>query len=293
MALRLQNVCCRYGGDGPVQVTAVQDINLTVEQGEIVGLVGHTGSGKSTLAQLICGLIAADDGEIWLDDVCLTGRKKPQAAVLVQHVGMVFQYPEHQLFAETVAQELAYGPENLGWPPKKIQQAVQELAERLGLSGQLESSPYQLSGGEKRKVALASVLIMQPPLLLLDEPFVGLDALARQDFLQLLLTWQQANNSTIICISHDIDLLASFCQRLVVLQGGRLRLDKPVREAFNEVELLEQCGVRLPLARRAVLAARARGWQLSADALTLAEAAQALQARKVGASLKVGEEIGR
>lgn len=293
MALRLQNVCCRYGGDGPVQVTAVQDINLTVEQGEIVGLVGHTGSGKSTLAQLICGLIAADDGEIWLDDVCLTGRKKPRAAVLVQHVGMVFQYPEHQLFAETVAQELAYGPENLGWPPKKIQQAVQELAERLGLSGQLESSPYQLSGGEKRKVALASVLIMQPPLLLLDEPFVGLDALARQDFLQLLLTWQQANNSTIICISHDIDLLVSFCQRLVVLQGGRLRLDKPVREAFNEVELLEQCGVRLPLARRAVLAARARGWQLSADALTLAEAAQALQARKVGASLKVGEEIGR
>ena len=209
MALRLQNVCCRYGGDGPVQVTAVQDINLTVEQGEIVGLVGHTGSGKSTLAQLICGLIAADDGEIWLDDVCLTGRKKPRAAVLVQHVGMVFQYPEHQLFAETVAQELAYGPENLGWPPKKIQQAVQELAERLGLSGQLESSPYQLSGGEKRKVALASVLIMQPPLLLLDEPFVGLDALARQDFLQLLLTWQQANNSTIICISHDIDLISS------------------------------------------------------------------------------------
>ena len=293
MSLRLQNVFCRYGGDGPVQVTAVQDINLTVEQGEIVGLVGHTGSGKSTLAQLICGLITADGGEIWLDDICLTERKKLKAAVLVQHVGMVFQYPEHQLFAETVAQELAYGPENLGWPQKKIQQAVQELAGRLGLSGQLESSPYQLSGGEKRKVALASVLIMQPQLLLLDEPFVGLDALARQDFLQLLLTWQQANNSTIICISHDIDLLASFCQRLVVLQGGRLRLDKPVREAFNEVELLEQCGVRLPLARRAVLAARARGWQLSADALTLAEAAQALQARKVGASLKVGEEIGR
>ena len=239
------------------------------------------------------GLITADGGEIWLDDICLTERKKPKAAVLVQHVGMVFQYPEHQLFAETVAQELAYGPENLGWPPEKIQQAVQELAGRLGLSGQLESSPYQLSGGEKRKVALASVLIMQPPLLLLDEPFVGLDALARQDFLQLLLTWQQANNSTIICISHDIDLLASFCQRLVVLQGGRLRLDKPVREAFNEVELLEQCGVRLPLARQAVLAAQARGWQVPADALTLAEAAQALKARKVGASLKVGEEIGR
>lgn len=293
MALRMQNVCCRYGGDGPVQVTAVQDINLTVESGEIVGLVGHTGSGKSTLAQLICGLIPADAGEIWLDELCLTGRKRPKAQELAQHVGMVFQYPEHQLFAETVAQELAYGPENLGWPQEKIQLALQELAGRLGLTAQLQSSPYQLSGGEKRKVALASVLIMQPPLLVLDEPFVGLDALARQDFLQLLLAWQQANNSTIICISHDIDLLASFCRRLVVLQGGRLRLDKPVRAAFDEVELLEQCGVRLPLARQAVLAAQARGWQLPADALTLLEAAAALKARKGGAKPKVGEEFGR
>ena len=158
MALRLQNVCCRYGGDGPVQITAVQDINLTVEQGELVGLVGHTGSGKSTLAQLICGLIAADGGEIWLDDLCLTGRKRPRAADLARHVGMVFQYP--------------------GWPAEQIQQAVQELAGRLSLTEQLNNSPYQLSGGEKRKVALASVLIMQPPLLVLDEPFVGLDALA-------------------------------------------------------------------------------------------------------------------
>lgn len=296
MALRLQNVCCRYGGDGPVQITAVQDINLTVEQGELVGLVGHTGSGKSTLAQLICGLIAADGGEIWLDDLCLTGRKRPRAADLARHVGMVFQYPEHQLFAETVAQELAYGPENLGWPAEQIQQAVQELAGRLSLTEQLNSSPYQLSGGEKRKVALASVLIMQPPLLVLDEPFVGLDALARQDFLRLLLAWQQANNSTIICISHDIDLLAGFCRRLVLLQGGRLRLDKPIREAFDEAELLEECGVRLPLARQAVLAAQARGWQLPApglSALTLAEAAAALKGAKMTAGQKVGEEFGR
>ena len=288
MALRLQNVCCRYGGDGPVQVTAVQDINLEISQGELVGLAGHTGSGKSTLAQLICGLIPADGGEIWLDDLCLTARKRPKARELAQHVGMVFQYPEHQLFAETVAQELAYGPENLGWPAEQIQKAIHELARRLRLPEKmLESSPYQLSGGEKRKVALASVLIMQPPLLVLDEPFVGLDAVARREFLQLLLRWQRDRQSTIICISHDIDLLASFCQRLLVLKSGKMRLDRPIRAAFDEVELLEECGVRLPLARQAVLACRAQGWQLpDYSALTLEEAAAAIKQ-------KAGDGIAR
>ena len=202
---------------------------------------------------------------------------------------MVFQYPEHQLFAETVAQELAYGPENLGWTPEKISETTQRLLERLGLPPELLTvSPYQLSGGEKRKVALASVLIMQPPLLVLDEPFVGLDAVARQEFLQLLLAWQKENNSTIICISHDIDLLASFCQRLLVLNHGRLKLDAPIRQAFNEVELLEECGVRLPTARQATLAFQAAGWQLPTEALTLAEAAEAIKA----AQTKAGEQIG-
>ena len=292
MTLRLQNVCCRYGGEGPLEVTAVENISLEISRGELVGLVGHTGSGKSTLAQLICGLIAADSGDIWLEDLCLTPLKKrqrPKAIDLAQRVGMVFQYPEHQLFAETVAQELAYGPENLGWPPEKISETTQRLLERLGLPPELLTvSPYQLSGGEKRKVALASVLIMQPPLLVLDEPFVGLDAVARQEFLQLLLAWQKENNSTIICISHDIDLLASFCQRLLVLNHGRLKLDAPIRQAFNEVELLEERGVRLPTARQATLAFQAAGWQLPTEALTLAEAAEAIKA----AQTKAGEQIG-
>ena len=131
-------------------------------------------------------------------------------------------------------------------------------------------------------------MIMQPPLLVLDEPFVGLDAVARQEFLQLLLAWQKENNSTIICISHDIDLLASFCQRLLVLNRGRLKLDAPIRQAFNEVELLEECGVRLPTARQATLAFQAAGWQLPTEALTLAEAAEAIKA----AQTKAGEQIG-
>ena len=279
MALRMSGVSCSYGENDAWRAAAVQDIDLTVERGEIVGIVGHTGSGKSTLAQLICGLLSADSGEIWLGDMCLTGRKAPRATELIRRAGMVFQYPEHQLFAETVAEEIAYGPENLGRSEDETEQDVRRIAEELGISeAMLAASPYQLSGGEKRKVALASVLILRPTVLVLDEPFVGLDAVARREFIDMLLKWRAENNSTILCISHDIDQLAAFCHRLLVLQQGHLKLDMPVRQAFSQVELLRECGVNLPLARRAVLEFAARGGQVATDALTLEEAAAAIRA---------------
>lgn len=292
MALRMSGVCCSYGENDAWRAAAVQDIDLTVERGEIVGLVGHTGSGKSTLAQLVCGLLPADSGEIWLEDLCLTGKKPPRASELIRRAGMVFQYPEHQLFAETVAGEIAYGLENLGWADADIKREVRRIAAEMGLNEtMLEASPYQLSGGEKRKVALCSVLIMRPALLVLDEPFVGLDAVARREFMAMLRQWREENNSTIICISHDIDQLAAFCQRLLVLQQGRLRLDMPVREAFGQVELLRECGVELPLARRAVVECAARGWDVPTDALTLNEAAEAIR-RALGLG-KGGDGDGR
>lgn len=283
MALKMSGVCCTYGENDAWRAAAVRDISLTVERGEIVGIVGHTGSGKSTLAQLVCGLLPADCGEIWLEDLCLTAKKPPRASELIRRAGMVFQYPEHQLFAETVAGEIAYGPENLGWKPDEIQREVRRIAAELGIAeDMLAASPYQLSGGEKRKVALASVLILRPALLVLDEPFVGLDAVARQEFMDMLLKWREENDSTILCISHDIDQLATFCRRLLVLCRGELRLDMPVRQAFSQVELLRECGVELPLARRAVLELAARGWPVATDALTLAEAAAAIKAAAKG-----------
>ena len=287
MALRMSGVSCSYGENDTWRAAAVQDIDLTVERGEIVGIVGHTGSGKSTLAQLICGLLPADSGEIWLEDLCLTAKKPPRASELIRRAGMVFQYPEHQLFAETAADEIAYGPENLGRKPEEIERDVRRIADELGISeAMLAASPYQLSGGEKRKVALASVLILRPTVLVLDEPFVGLDAVARREFIDMLSKWRAENNSTILCISHDIDQLAAFCQRLLVLQQGHLKLDMPVRQAFSQVELLRECGVNLPLARQAVLELAARGWPVATDALTLEEAAAAIRAAlpKGGAS---------
>lgn len=278
--LRLTDVSCSYGETEDWRSAAVRHISLTVAAGERVALAGHTGSGKSTLLQLMCGLLAADAGEICLAGLDLTTRKRPKALALCERVGLVFQYPEYQLFAETVRAELAYGPRNLGWPQDKIEQEVAALAAKMNLTNLLDANPYQLSGGEKRRVALASVLIMQPPLLLLDEPFVGLDAAGRREFMTLLLDWQAARGAAIICVSHDIDTLAAFCGRLLVLKQGELKLDAPLRKAFDAVELLADCGVYPPTARQAVLRLRELGWPVEVDAVTLAEAADAIKAAR-------------
>ncbi len=291
MILKMQGVGCTYGDDLTGLVTAVQDINLNVEAGETLALVGHTGSGKSTLAQLMAGLLAADEGEIWLGDLCLTGKKLPKATEVCRRVGMVFQYPEHQLFAETVREELAYGPLNLAWPVDRIEREVAEMAAKMGLTELLDAAPYQLSGGEQRKVALASVLIMRPPLLILDEPFVGLDASARQEFMRLLLAWQQEFSAAIVCISHDMDCLAEFCKRLVVLRRGQMLLDAPIREGFDRVELLRECGIYAPLGRQAVQQLSAAGWEIDTSALTVDEAAVAIKAAQK--ARKAGDNHGR
>lgn len=275
--LKLTDVRYSYkDGSDLAAAASVQGISLEVHAGECVGLVGHTGSGKSTLAQLMAGLLTADAGEIWLGDLCLTAAKRPPARELCRRVGIVFQYPEHQLFAETVRAELAYAPENLGWPSAEIEREVQSIAGQFGLTELLDSSPYQLSGGEKRKVALASVLIMRAPLLILDEPFVGLDAGARQEFLQLLLEWQRENAAAIVCISHDIEQLVEFCTRLLVLANGELKLDAPIRQAFDRRELLAECGVYLPVGRQAAVALGQRGWAVDQSVLTVSEAAAAI-----------------
>lgn len=266
--LRLQDVEYSYrGGREP----SVRGVSLTVGDGECIGLVGHTGSGKSTLAQLIAGLIKADKGEIWLDDLCLSG-KRVRARELCRRVGIVFQYPETQLFAETVRAELEYAPRNLGLPEKEIKQAVQWIAERLRLTELLDANPYHLSGGEMRRVALGAVLIMRTPLLILDEPFVGLDGRARQEFLALLEDWRQEIGASIICVSHDIEHLVKLCDRLWVMRGGELVLDEDIRGGFDRVELLAECGVYPPIGRQAVRALR-----LESMALTIAEAAEDIE----------------
>ncbi len=274
MSVRLENVSCLYNADTAVEVAAVNNVSFSINKGEVVALVGHTGSGKSTLAQLICGLVSADNGNIYLDDFCITTKRRPKAVELVKRVGMVFQYPEHQLFEETVRAELAYAPENLGWSADEIKRATGRIMKQLNMDEEfLNRNPYELSGGEKRKVTLASVLITNPPILLLDEPFVGLDVVAQVEFMSMLLAWQAKNGSTIICISHDMDALAKFCTRMLVMKAGTLILDAPIKDAFNQVDLLAECGIDLPVAKLALLDLAARGAKISTDAITIEEAA--------------------
>lgn len=267
--IKLENVEYSYrGGKQPT----VRGINLQIAPGECVGLVGHTGSGKSTLVQLMAGLLKADKGEIWLDDLCLTAAKRPKAREICRHVGIVFQYPEDQLFAETVRDELAYAPRNMGHDDKQVKREVERMAEQLGLSGLLTADPCRLSGGEMRKVALAGVLIMRTPLLILDEPFVGLDAGARREFLAVLERWQRDTGAAIVCVSHDIEHLVKFCTRLLVMRRGELVLDEAISTAFDKTELLAECGVYPPIGRQAV---RALG--LKSDAMMVAAAAEAIK----------------
>lgn len=274
MSVRLENVSCMYNGDTAVAVAAVDNVSFSIKKGEVVALVGHTGSGKSTLAQLICGLVSADSGNIYLDDFCITTKKRPKAVELVKRVGMVFQYPEHQLFEETVREELAYAPTNLGFEPETVKKKIKAIMKQLNMDEEfLSRNPYDLSGGEKRKVTLASVLITNPPILILDEPFVGLDVVAQVDFMSMLLAWQAKNGSTIICISHDMDALAKFCTRMLVMKSGNLMLDAPIKDAFNQVELLADCGIDLPIAKLALLELQKNGANIETDAITIEDAA--------------------
>lgn len=254
MSLIVKNLCYTYADDTEFAVRAVKDVSFTVEQGETVGIVGHTGSGKSSLAQLICGLLRGDSGEIYLNDYELVAPKKLKAAELAKRIGMVFQYPEYQLFEESVYKELAYGPSNLGFSESEINERIQMLMHQLDMDGDfMTRNPLQLSGGEKRKVALASVLIMNPPVLVLDEPFVGLDCVSKNELTEMLSVWQRGNNSTILCISHDMDQLAVFCKRLLVMNGGSLVLDKDIESAFAENEILSEAGILQPVPKELLL----------------------------------------
>lgn len=277
MSLVVKNLCYTYADDTDFAVTAVRDVSFSAEQGEIIGIVGHTGSGKSSLAQLICGLLPGDSGEIYLDDCQLVGQKKLRAKELAKRVGMVFQYPEYQLFEETVWRELSYGPTNLGWSEGKINQEIGKLMKRFDMDDDfLDRNPLQLSGGEKRKVALASVLIMNPRVLVLDEPFVGLDCVTKNDFTELLLDWQKNSAATILCISHDMDQLAAFCRRLLVMNHGRLVLDRPLEEAFAQRELLAEAGILQPTPKELLLRLADCGCDIDTMPVRVPEACQAV-----------------
>ena len=238
---------------------AVSDIRLEIQEGDFLGMIGHTGSGKSTLVQLMGGLLQPTGGRVLVDGLDLGDKKQRKAAR--SRVGLVFQYPEYQLFEETVAKDVAYGPHNLGLAPEEVEARVRRAMELVGLPYDRfgEKSPFALSGGEKRRAALAGVIAMEPRYLILDEPMAGLDPMGRKAILETIAGLRQETGCAVVMVSHSMEDVAQYAQRIAVLHQGRLVKAGPPGEIFQEEALLRSLGLELPVPCRLAAALRARG----------------------------------
>lgn len=259
MLLQFEQVTHTYQAGSPFQATAVQDVSLTVSQGELTALIGHTGSGKSTLAQHMNALLAPTSGRVLLDgkDINQKGVSKKETR---QRIGLVFQYAETQLFEETVAKDVAFGPKNLGLSQAEIDARVKEALHRVGLPEEIaEKSPFELSGGQMRRAAIAGVIAMRPEMLVLDEPAAGLDPMGREDMLALVCSFHQAGTS-IVMISHSMDDVARLAQRIIVMDQGQVALDGPAEEVFQDAERLNQMDLDVPQVCKLSLRLREEGF---------------------------------
>jgi len=257
-----------YSRGTPFEKTAVQNLDLDLFSGETVALIGHTGSGKSTLIQHLNALLKPTGGTVLLDSNDIFS-SKPAMRNARFRVGLVFQYPEYQLFEETVRADIAFGPKNQKLSPDEIEARVRRAAGFVGLSEDLfDASPLELSGGQKRRVAIAGVLAMEPELLILDEPTSGLDPAGREDLLQNLFRWRSDRGGAILLVTHDMTTAAR-CDRIVVMEGGRIAMSGTPEEVFSRAEELQSMGLALPEAARIALLLREAGIKLPRAVYTL------------------------
>lgn len=269
--IEVKNLTYTYSKKTPYEKVALKDINLTINEGDFLGIIGHTGSGKSTFIQHINGLIKAQDGEIKVFDIKLTQKKpKPDLRKLRQEVGMVFQYPEYQLFADTVEKDIAFGPKNLKLPAEEIKNRVRLAMDAVGLNYDYykNRSPFDLSGGQKRRVAIAGVLAMKPKVLILDEPTAGLDPIGKRQILNLITNLKNTITPTIIVISHDINEITQYCNRLVVFNNAKIAFDLPINELFTHFEELLNMGLDIPLCVKVNNYLKANNIKLDGDIIT-------------------------
>lgn len=272
--IELQNVCYTYGPGTPYAKIALKDVSLSVEAGKITGIIGHTGSGKSTLVRMLNGLLAPDSGRVLLDGVDINADKKALASVRCR-VGLVMQYPEYQLFDETVEKDIAFGPRNMGLSSEDIAARVREAAGFTGLSEEiLSKSPFDLSGGQKRRVAIAGILAMKPEVLVLDEPAAGLDPKGRREILGGLLRYRDTTGAAVVIVSHNMEDMASYADRIVVLRQAQTAFEGTPAEVFARRGELEENGLRVPDAVRIADKLRERGVPVPEEICTVeAEAA--------------------
>ena len=274
-----------YSQGTPYERAALQDFNIEIEEGEFAGIIGHTGSGKSTFIQHLNGLLAPTEGKVYIDGEDLWADKKDLRRFRFK-VGLVFQYPEYQLFGETVAADVAFGPTNMGLPPEEGEKRVRESLRFVGLSeDMMEKSPFELSGGQKRRVAIAGVLAMDPKVLILDEPTAGLDPRGRDTILGEIREYHEERKNTVLLVSHSMEDIAQYAKKVLVIAEGKPAMYDTVENIFSRVEELTAMGLAVPQISRVFAGLRAAGYQVPGNIYTVEGAAAAiLNAVKGGAA---------
>lgn len=274
--IQTEGLTYRYGIGTPFEKTAVDHVGLEIEAGSFVGIIGHTGSGKSTLIQHLNGLLRPTEGKVLLDGVDIWADKSKMRQMRFL-VGLVFQYPEYQIFEETVAKDIAFGPRNMGLAEEEVQARVRETAAIVGLSEEiLKQSPFLLSGGQKRRVAIAGVMAMRPEVLILDEPTAGLDPRGREEILQEIQAYRNQTGATILLVSHSMEDVARHAKKILVMNAGKVFCHDTVANVFRRSQELQAIGLAVPQITRVCDALRARGVPLTDDIFTVEQAKQQL-----------------
>ncbi|MEG0392926.1 MAG: energy-coupling factor transporter ATPase [Anaerovoracaceae bacterium] len=270
MSIEVKNITHIYSEGLPHQSVAIEDVSFQINDGEFVGIIGHTGSGKSTLLQHLNGLLKPKSGSIIVGDVEITAEGVSMIEIR-KKIGLVFQYPEYQLFEETVAKDVAFGPGNLGLPQEEIDQRVREAIELVGLPYEeiKEKSPFELSGGQKRRVAIAGVIAMRPEVLILDEPTAGLDPQAHHDILEMITKLHQTEKMIIILVSHNMNDIARLSHKVLVMERGHLAMMGTPAEVFSKEKELEAMGLQLPDAAKLAAKLRTGGFSLGEEIFTV------------------------
>lgn len=273
MSIKIENLTYVYMPKTPFEKKALDNVSLEIEDGEFLAVIGHTGSGKSTLIQHLNGLLKPVSGRIYVDGTDITD-KDTKLVDIRKKVGLVFQYPEYQLFEETIAKDIAYGPSNLGLNEDEILKRVKKSMEMVGLNYEeyKDISPFELSGGQKRRVAIAGVIAMEPKVLILDEPTAGLDPAGRDDILEQIKLLHEKYNMTIILVSHSMEDVGKLAEKIIVMNDGHIELQGKPKEVFKEIDTLEKIGLAVPQVTYLMRELKKKGFNVSEDIFTVEKA---------------------
>ena len=274
--LEAKNITYVYSPNTPFEKVAMDGVSVSIEKGDFIGIIGHTGSGKSTFVQHLNGLLRPTSGQVLLNGQDIWAEPKKIRGVRFQ-VGMVFQYPEHQLFEDTVSKDIAFGPRNMGLSEQEVEERVRGAARAVGLAEELlEKSPFELSGGEKRRVAIAGVLAMKPEVLILDEPTAGLDPRGRDMILRLIAEYHRQTGATVLLVSHSMEDVALVCEKVLVMDHAKVAMFDRTEAVFSRAEELTDIGLAIPAVTRVVMLLREKGIDVGENVYTVEQAAKRL-----------------